>query len=122
MKIMEKVPELNRVFPAVFFRYHTWHLWDRLIRDVIVEFEITKKPIPVGVLEKISLLAGFVREGEVRKRIYSALMAEKASMESILKERESLDKIKKNCEIEVYGFNNISVYPTQKVSIKEISY
>ena len=121
LKIMERVPKLKKTFPAVFFRYHTYHLWDRLLRDIVGEFKAKRTPIPGEIMEKITILASMVSDAEVRKRILTVLSTEKKAMESIQREENMLDKVKENCEIAVYGLKNIVVLPPHIKTISEKS-
>ena len=111
VNIMGKVPALKKSYPATFFRYHTYHLWDRLLRDVANEFRITKRPIPADVFEKITLLSSLVQESEVRKRILTNITFQTLAMENITKGYQTLENVISNSEIPTFGFKNIVVLP-----------
>ncbi len=119
LKVMEKVPALKKLYPAVFFRYHTYHLWDRLLRDIVGEFKVTRKPFPSSMWEKVTTLVSMVTEAEVRKRILTVLTTERRAIESIYQEELVLEEAKKNCEIAVYGLKNTYVLPPQIKTISE---
>ena len=119
IEIIKRVPRLNKTFPPVFFRYHTYHLWDRHLSDLTAEFKKTRKAIHPGFWKRISLLADFVSEVEVRKAILNSLNIKKKLIEDLIKNESHLNQSFTICNTEVYGLKNLDVLSVPDRDISE---
>ncbi len=118
-ELMRRVPTLNRTFPPSFFRYHSYHLWDRHLSDLTAEFKLTRKKLPEDAWAKIASLAELVSEGEVRKGILSAMQTKRQIIDKLIRAENSLDQSLQINETEVYGHKNVNILPPPIRNVSE---
>ncbi len=115
-EVMRRQPYLPQQLSPTFFRYHTYHLWERHMHDILEHYLSSKNAIPPQLFDQVTGYASIVSDPNTKKNILGSVLNLQdaiSMMESTKAQMEAnetrLNVIKSINDSPVFGWQNIAV-------------